>query len=121
LFEQALKIDSDNSEALAGKANTALFEYIVSPRAVADYVDAKAVGRCRKRLTERTWPFDSGSASRSPSPRLIVERASPVIFETTARPPRGAHLRRRKQPPPRSSSFEPTASHRCRIALSSIM
>ena len=26
LFEQALKIDPDNSEALAGKANTALFE-----------------------------------------------------------------------------------------------
>ena len=31
----------------------------------------------------RTWPFGSGSASRSSSPRLIVERASPVIRATT--------------------------------------
>jgi len=42
----------------------------------------------------RTWPFASGSASRSSSPRLIVERASPVRRETTARPPptSGPHL-----------------------------
>jgi hypothetical protein len=50
----------------------------------------------------RTCPFASGSPSRSSSPRLIVERASPVIFETSARPPRPAsapRLHRRKQPP----------------------
>ena len=65
----------------------------------------------------------SGSASRSSSPRLIVERASPVIFETIARPPQpavrasaAANNRR-----PRSSSFEPTASHRCQMASPLIM
>ena len=47
-------------------------------------------------------------------PRLMVERASPVIRETTASPPRpavlpspAANIRR-----PRSSSFEPTMSQR---------
>jgi tetratricopeptide (TPR) repeat protein len=43
LFEQALKIDPDNSEALAGKANTTLFEYIYAPRANTDY-DAAILG-----------------------------------------------------------------------------
>jgi len=73
--------------------------------------------------TRRTCPFGSGSASRSSSPRLIVERASPVIFETIARPPQpavrasaAANNRR-----PRSSSFEPTASHRCQMDSPSIM
>jgi TolB-like protein len=37
LFEQALKIDPNNSEALAGKATTTLFEYIYGPKAGADY------------------------------------------------------------------------------------
>jgi hypothetical protein len=40
--------------------------------------------------TRRTRPFGSGDASRSFSPRLIVERASPVIFETAASAPRPA-------------------------------
>ena len=38
----------------------------------------------------RTCPFASGSAPRSSSPRLIVERASPVISATIARPPQPA-------------------------------
>src|SRR2546423_1896822 len=38
----------------------------------------------------RTCPLGSGAASRSSSPRLIVERASPVILETTASPPHPA-------------------------------
>ena len=42
-FEQALKIDPNNSEALAGKAQTNLFEYIYAPRADADY-DAAILG-----------------------------------------------------------------------------
>jgi len=61
----------------------------------------------------RTRPFASGSPSRSSSPRLIVERARPLIFETSARPPRpalrasaAANNRR-----PRSSSRAPTVSH----------
>src|SRR5580700_5648806 len=71
----------------------------------------------------RTCPFGSGGASRSCLPRLIVERASPVIFETITRPPRpavrtSAAAKRRR---PRSSSREPTTSHRSRIAASSIM
>src|SRR5271167_2942437 len=71
----------------------------------------------------RTRPSRSGCVSRSSSPRLIVERASLVIFETIARPPHpavrasaAANSRR-----PRSSSFAPTASHRCRIASASTM
>jgi len=71
----------------------------------------------------RTRPFGSGGASRSFLPRLIVERASPVISETVARPPRpavrtSAAANKRR---PRSSSREPTVSHRRRIAASSII
>ena len=65
----------------------------------------------------------SGGASRSSWPRSIVERASPVIRDTTASPPQpaartslAANTRR-----PRSSRFEPSASHRCPIAPWSIM
>jgi len=70
----------------------------------------------------RTRPFGSGCASRSALPRLIVERASPVIFEMVARPPRpavrtSAAANKRR---PRSSSLEPIVSHRRRIAASSI-
>jgi adenylate cyclase len=43
LFEQALKIDPDNSEALAGKATTTLSEYIYAPKADTDY-DAAILG-----------------------------------------------------------------------------
>jgi hypothetical protein len=53
----------------------------------------------------------------------MVLRANPVTFETAARPPHpaartslAANNRR-----PRSSRFEPSASHRCRIASVSIM
>ena len=42
-FEQALKIDPNNSEALAGKAQTNLFEYIYAPKAEIDY-DAAILG-----------------------------------------------------------------------------
>ena len=55
LFEQALKIDPDNSEALAGKANTTLFEYIYAPRADTDY-DAAILG-----LVDRAIAFDRGN------------------------------------------------------------
>ncbi len=71
----------------------------------------------------RTLPFGGGTASRSSSPRLMVERASPVISETILRPPYpaactsdAANIWR-----PRSSSLEPTASHRSRIACLSII
>ena len=43
LFEQALKIDPDNSEALAGKALTTYFEYLYAPTADTDY-DAAILG-----------------------------------------------------------------------------
>ena len=43
LFERALKIDPDNSEALAGKAMTTFFEYVYAPRADTDY-DAAILG-----------------------------------------------------------------------------
>jgi len=71
----------------------------------------------------RSRPFGRGAASRSFSPRPMVERASPVISETASRPP---HPAARTSPAantrrPRSSSFEPTDSHLCRIACVSIM
>src|ERR1700730_8247160 len=71
----------------------------------------------------RTCPFGNGSAPRSALPRLIVERASPVIFDTRARPPHPAvrTSTAANNRCPRSSSFEPTASQRCRMASSSIM
>ena len=66
---------------------------------------------------------DAAAASRSFSPRPMVERASPVISETASRPPHpvartspAANTRR-----PRSSSFEPTNSRLCQIACVSIM
>jgi TolB-like protein/Tfp pilus assembly protein PilF len=37
LFEAALKIDPNNSEALAGKAKTTIFEYLYAPTAGTDY------------------------------------------------------------------------------------
>jgi hypothetical protein len=56
-------------------------------------------------------------------PRSMVLRANPVMSDTAARPPHpatrtslAAHNRR-----PRSSRFEPSASHRSRIASRSIM
>ncbi len=62
----------------------------------------------------RTLSLASGSASRSSSPRLIVEQARPAIRDTMARPPRpavrtsaAANNRR-----PRSSSLRPTVSQR---------
>ncbi len=55
LFEQALKIDPDNSEALAGKAITTLFEYIYAPRADTDY-DAAVLG-----LVDRAIALDRGN------------------------------------------------------------
>jgi len=55
LFEQALKIDPDNSEAVAGKANTMLFEYIYAPRADIDY-DAAILG-----LLDRAIALDRGN------------------------------------------------------------
>src|SRR5215831_16048539 len=71
----------------------------------------------------RSRPSGGGSASRSFNPRPMVERASPVICETSSRPPRpaartsmAANTRR-----PRSSSFEPTVTQRSRIAWQSIM
>ena len=73
--------------------------------------------------SRRTRLGARGGASRSFRPRSIVLRASPVTQETAARPPQpaartslAANNRR-----PRSSRFEPSASHRCRIACVSIM
>jgi adenylate cyclase len=55
LFEQALKIDPDNSEALAGKAQTTLFEYVFAPKADTDY-DAAILG-----LVDRAIALDRGN------------------------------------------------------------
>ena len=73
--------------------------------------------------SRRTRPRTSGGASRSFKPRSMVLRANPVMRETAARPPRpaartslAANNRR-----PRSSRFEPSASHRRRITSPSIM
>jgi adenylate cyclase len=55
LFEQALKIDPDNSEALAGKALTATFEYVYAPKADTDY-DAAILGSA-----DRAIAFDRGN------------------------------------------------------------
>jgi tetratricopeptide (TPR) repeat protein len=49
LFEQALKIDPDNSEALAGKATTTLSEYIYAPKADVDY-DAAILARADRAI-----------------------------------------------------------------------
>jgi len=54
-FEQALKIDPDNSEALAGKAMMTLFEYIYAPTADTDY-DAAILG-----LIDRAIALDRGN------------------------------------------------------------
>ncbi len=89
----------------------------------ADEPRVVLVGRATPAPGPANRPRGSAAASRTAFPRLIVERASPVILDTDARPPQpaartspAANNRR-----PRSSSFEPTASHRCRIASSSIM
>ncbi len=78
---------------------------------------------CRPPPLRRMRPIGNGAASKSSSPRLIVERASPVISETTASLPRpaartsaAANNRR-----PRSSNSLPNTSHRTRIAAKSII
>jgi tetratricopeptide (TPR) repeat protein len=48
-FEQALKIDPNNSEALAGRAQTNVFEYIYAPKAEIDY-DAAILGPADKAI-----------------------------------------------------------------------
>src|SRR5262245_57675233 len=70
----------------------------------------------------RTRPPGRGPSSRSSSPRLMVERARPVMRETTLRAPwpaactsPAAHSRL-----PRSSSLEPIRSHRSLMPVSSI-
>jgi hypothetical protein len=73
--------------------------------------------------SRRTWPLGNGAASRSLRPRPMVERASPVMLDTAARPPRPAartSLAANKRLP-RSSRLEPSASHRRRIASPSII
>ena len=82
-FEQALKIDPNNSEALAGKAQTNLFEYIYAPRADADY-DAAILGPADRAIAARPRQY----------PRLSGQRPIPRGFRSTgrcgARPRRGA-------------------------------
>jgi tetratricopeptide (TPR) repeat protein len=55
LFEQALKIDPDNSEALSGEASTTFFEYVYAPKAGTDY-DASILGP-----VDRAIALDSGN------------------------------------------------------------
>jgi adenylate cyclase len=55
LFEQALKIDPNNSEALAGKATTTLSEYIYAPKATVDY-DAAILS-----LVDKAMALDPGN------------------------------------------------------------
>ena len=50
LFEQALKIDPNNSEALAGHANTYMWEFIMSRNPDIDY-DAKVVSQADRSIT----------------------------------------------------------------------
>src|SRR5262249_9158065 len=82
-----------------------------------------AATRLRPPPLRRTFPSGSGSQSRSSSPRLIVERASPVILATVLSPPRpavrtsaAANMRFARSP-----SFEPIASHRRRMPSSSLL
>ena len=81
-FEQALKIDPDNSEALAGKANATTFDYIISPRADTDY-DAAILG-----LVDRAIALD-----RAQYRCLSNQRPIPQCFRPTQRC--GARPRRR--------------------------
>src|SRR5215831_12987189 len=55
LCEPALKIDPDNSEALAGKAKTTFFEYLYAPKADTDY-DTAILG-----LVDRAIALDRGN------------------------------------------------------------
>lgn len=55
LFAQALKIDPDNSEALAGKARTTIVEYVYAPTVDTDY-DAAILG-----LVDRAIALDRGN------------------------------------------------------------
>jgi TolB-like protein len=55
LFDEALKIDHDNGDALAGKATTTLFEYIYAPKAGIDY-DAAILG-----MVDRAVALDRGN------------------------------------------------------------
>jgi TolB-like protein/class 3 adenylate cyclase len=55
LFDQALRIDPENSEALAGQATVSTFEYLYAPKAEINY-EAVILG-----LTEKALRADSGN------------------------------------------------------------
>ena len=95
----------------------------VTIRVLYDSVGSLSINGLPPPPTRRTRPSGSGPSSRSSSPRLMVERATPVIVATIAKEPypaawtsAAANNRR-----PRSSSLEPIDSHRCRMPSSSIM
>jgi hypothetical protein len=79
------------------------------PEVRAAQVPAPAPDRSRRprgarhRRAELTHPFRSGFASKSALPRLIVEWASPVIFETAASP----RPNRRSAPRPSQTTTAP--------------
>jgi hypothetical protein len=87
----------------------AITELLLPPRhsrGNSHVMNPGSVSQIARRRGRRTCPFGSGCASRSSSPRLIVERASPVILETRARPPL-PHLSCRKQPPSPLAELRP--------------
>ena len=74
LFEQALKIDPDNSEALAGKASTTFFEYVYAPRADIDF-DAAILGPVDSVIkTDAAVVVCVGNPRNFTARRRIVER-----------------------------------------------
>ena len=105
LFEQALKIDPNNSEALAGKANTTLFEYIYAPKADTDY-DAAILG-----LVDRAIALDRGNlhAYRTKA-QYLLSSARPKMRCAPSTP--GLRLTRT---PPRCWRSEATGKTICAI------
>src|SRR5208282_1773578 len=73
LFEQALQIDPNDADALAGEANSYSFEHLFFPNSETDY-DAKVIGpadRAIARDPENMWAYRAKSSYLVRSRRAV--------------------------------------------------
>jgi adenylate cyclase len=82
LFEQALEIDPKNADALAGSAQTYLFEYVYGPNDPETDYDAKVLGQADRSIAlarDSAWAYSVKSiylnVSRRPNEALRVANA----------------------------------------------
>jgi adenylate cyclase len=91
LFEQALEIDPKNADALAGSAQTYLFEYVYGPNDPETDYDAKVLGQADRSIAlarDSAWAYSVKSiylnVSRRPNEALRVANAGLALNSNDA-------------------------------------